>query len=166
MTHIIRSIEVQDLPQTYDMLNDLMRHENTGNPLKLTLARMKQELFGPKADWYGFVAAQGTEIIGVCLYSFANTSRPMNSTPLIYIDDLYVHPKYRRLKIAKSLIEEVSKIARQSHISRIELWCVKSNSHGQNFYQNIGAKKLDHIDVFRLDVDKLDLPENPYAEKN
>ncbi len=154
MTHIIRPIEIQDLPQAYGLLNDLVRHENIGNPLKLTLEHMEQELFAPNADWDGLVAAKDTEIIGICFYSFANTSRPMNSTPLIYIDDLYVHPKYRRQNIAKNLLKEITKIARQSHISRIELWCVKTNSHGQNFYQKIGAKKLEHIDVFRLNVDK------------
>ncbi len=155
MHPVIRPIEVQDLPQAYSLLVDLVRYENSGKPLKLTLERMEQELFGPKADWHGLVCVQNTDVLGLCCYSFANTSRPMHSTPLIYIDDLYVHPNYRRLGIGEQLLQELDKIAHQSRIARIELWCLKHNVSGQNFYQKLGAKKLDHIDVYRFDVDKL-----------
>ena len=154
MTHIIRPIEMQDLPQAFGLLKDLIRQENIGRPLKMTLELMGQELFAPNATWYGLVAAQDTEIIGLCLYSIAHTSRPLNPTPLIQIDDFYVHPNFRRQKIGEKLIESLTKIAHQSGISRIELWCVKNNNMGQSFYQKMGAQKLDHIDVYRFNLDQ------------
>ena len=154
MKYTIRSIEVQDLPQAFNMLKDLIHLENIGRPLTMTLELMGQELFAPNATWHGLVAAKDTEIIGLCLYSIANTSRPLNPTPLIQIDDLYVHPNFRRQTIGEKLIEALTKIAHQSGISRIELWCVKNNDTGQNFYQKMGAQKLSHIDVYRFSLDQ------------
>lgn len=153
MNYTIRPIEVQDLPQAYVLLGDLIRHENLGKPLHMTLERMNHELFGPNADWYGLVAVRDSELLGFCMYTIANTSRPLNATPQIQIDDLYIQPQYRRQKIGEELIKELTKIAHKRNISRIELWCVKQNNFGQSFYKDLGAKKLDHIDVFRFELD-------------
>ena len=158
MAPIIRSIEPQDLPQAYSLIEDLIRHENVGRPLQLTLESMDRALFHPNADWHGLVAAQNTELIGICFYSFANTSRLLNPTPLIYIDAFYIHSKYRKRGIGEQLFKELGKIAHESQIARIELCCLKHNNIGQNFYQKLGIEKLNHIDVFRFDVNKL-IPE-------
>jgi ribosomal protein S18 acetylase RimI-like enzyme len=153
MNYTIRPIEIQDLPQAYSLLCDLISQENLGKPLKMTIERMRNELFGPTPDWYGLVAAQDKELLGFCMYTISNTSRPLNPTPQIQIDDLYIQPQYRRQKIGENFIKELTKIALERHISRIELWCVKENALGQAFYKDLGARKLDHIDVFRFELD-------------
>jgi|GEM_PF-2524531 len=155
MNYIIRIIQPEDIGQVFGQMQALVKHEGLEASFKLTAERMANELFGPLADWQGLVAAQGDIILGFCFYSFANTNRAFNLTPLIQIDDLFVQAKYRGFGIAKNLLQELAKIAYQKKIERIELWCLRSNAEGQAFYQTLKAEKLDFLDVLLLDVAKL-----------
>lgn len=151
----IRPIEQQDVEQVYRLLLDLAQHEKIADRLVVTPDKMKIELFDSIVDWHSEVVVipNGT-IIGFCLYSFANTNRAFNRTPLLNIDDIYVHPEYRTLGIGQKLLQSLSKIAKDKNIERIELWCIKKNMLGQLFYQRNGARKLD-VDVYQLSVQSL-----------
>lgn len=71
---------------------------------------------------------------------------------MIQIDDFYVKPQVRKLKIGHNLIEHLCLIAEKKNIGRLNVWCIKDNIIGQNFYQKIGAQKRDRIDVYSLQV--------------
>lgn len=68
------------------------------------------------------------------------------------MDDLFVDSAFRGQGIAKMLIKKLALIAREHAITRIELWCIKSNDIAQRFYRSLQAEKLDFLDVVRLDV--------------
>jgi ribosomal protein S18 acetylase RimI-like enzyme len=74
---------------------------------------------------------------------------------MIQIDDLYVSPTFRNAKIGQNLIHQLALIAKSKNIGRLNVWCVKDNKQGQNFYQKIGAEKKDFIDVYSIQVTKL-----------
>lgn len=156
MNPTIRPITRQDVPAVYRQLVELVHHEGIADRLKMTQDRMEDELFGPKADWYGLVACQDTEIVGFCLYSYVNTSRVFySSTLLLQINEFYIKPEYQRRGIGQRFLQEVARIAQRAQVSRIELWCLKNNDIAQAFYQKMGFKKLDFLDLLRIDVDKL-----------
>lgn len=154
--HIIRAVNVTDLDQLFNMLVDLVKHEGSFERFKLTRQRLESELFGINADWHCLVAADPSEnLIGFCLYTFANINRAFNVSSMIQIDDLYVSPEFRNAKIGQNLMCQLALVAKNKNIGRLNVWCVKDNVQGQNFYQKIGAEKRDFIDVYSIQVTKL-----------
>ena len=84
--------------------------------------------------------------------TFANINRAFNLTPMIQVDDLYVSPESRNAKIGFNLIYQLAFLAKNKNIGRLNVWCMKDNQQGQNFYQKIGAEKRDFIDVYSIEV--------------
>ncbi len=74
---------------------------------------------------------------------------------MIQIDDLYVHPQFRRAGVGLQLLKEIASIAKINNVGRLNAWCVKDNDIGQNFYQKIGAVKRDFIDIYSIDINQL-----------
>lgn len=153
----IRPVCVADVPVLYLMLIDLVKHEGLLHRFILTETQLQIELFGPKADWNCLVAVIENKLVGFCLYSFANIDRAFNATPMLHIDDLYVSPEHRKSKIGQLLIQALAQIAKDNHIERINVYCVKDNESGQRFYQKIGGKKLDFIDAYKIRLEELTL---------
>ena len=150
----IRSAEVFDLDQLFIMLVDLVKHEGSFERFKLTRERLENELFGTNADWNCLVAVAPNEtLLGFCLYTYANINRAFNLSPMIQVDDLYIRPEVRNAKIGYNLIYQLALIAKDKNIGRLNVWCMKDNTQGQNFYRKIGADKRDFIDVFSIQID-------------
>jgi len=149
----IKPVSKSHLDELFFMLVDLVKHEGLYDRFKLTRERLEDELFGINADWNCLVATDvGDKLVGFCLYTFANINRAFNVSPMIQIDDLYVSPLHRKAKIGHHLIHELATIAKSKNIARLNVWCVKDNEQGQNFYKKIGAEKRDGIDVFSIQV--------------
>lgn len=156
MNFTIRPIKPQEINIVFELLVQLAKHEKIEDRLKLTPERMKKELFGTNADWNCLVVTTfANDIIGFSLFSFANINRSFNKTPLVHIDDIYIEPNYRKMGIGKKLLEAVAKMAIEKGFDRIELWCIKDNFIGQSFYNKLGARKMDFLDVYQFEVSSL-----------
>lgn len=154
--YTIRPVKAIDLDPLFSMLVDLVKHEGSFERFKLTRERLENELFGINADWNGLVAADPCErLLGFCLYTFANINRAFNLSPMIQVDDLYISPEFRNAKIGYNLIYQLALIAKNKNVGRLNVWCMKDNVLGQNFYQKIGAEKRDFIDVYSIQVASL-----------
>lgn len=154
--YTIRTVRVADLDKLFIMLVDLVKHEGSFERFKLTRERLENELFGINADWNCLVAADRHErLLGFCLYTFANINRAFNLSPMIQVDDLYISPEFRNAKIGFNLIYQLALIAQNKNIGRLNVWCMKDNIQGQNFYQKIGAEKRNFIDVYSIQVTNL-----------
>lgn len=152
----IRTVKIGDLDLLFSMLVELVKYEGIYERFKLTRERLEDELFGINADWYCQVAVNSNErLIGFCLYTFANINRAFNTSSMIQIDDLYVHPQFRRAGVGLQLLREVASIAKINNVGRLNAWCVRDNGIGQNFYHKIGAVKRDFIDIYSIDVNSL-----------
>lgn len=156
MSHLIREIEEKDVKQALKLIKDLAEYGNIGELVVITAEVMIRDLFGPKKDWYGFVASDQNNIIdGVCFYAFSNTSRVYNSSPLLQIDGLYIKEEKRGLGLGKILIKKVAEEAMKQGIKRLELWCFKDNQLALDFYDKLGAYVIDSIHVCRLYPEKI-----------
>lgn len=151
--HLTRPAEKADLDLLFAMLQDLVRHEGLADRFKMTRARLEEELFGLHADWHCLIAADlQNNPVAFCLYSIANINRAFNTSPMIQIDDLYVMPEWRQSGIGQNLLLHLARIAESRKIGRINAWCVRDNSQGQNFYNKIGAEKRDFVDIYSIQI--------------
>ena len=64
----------------------------------------------------------------------------MVSTPIMYIEDIYVEEEYRAMGIGKELYQHVQKIAKNKGCKRIELMVWEFNKNALTFYQCMGMK--------------------------
>ncbi|MCL5094663.1 MAG: GNAT family N-acetyltransferase [Candidatus Marsarchaeota archaeon] len=68
-----------------------------------------------------------------------------------YIEELYVHEKYRKMHIGVRLINEAKKLLRARDINTIYFAVGRHMTESQNFYETIGARKSDEI-WFEMDI--------------
>ncbi|MHB9019706.1 MAG: aminoglycoside 6'-N-acetyltransferase [Minisyncoccota bacterium] len=66
-------------------------------------------------------------------------------SPVGYVEGIYVKPKYRKLGIAKSLIEAAEYWAKQSGCRELASDTALDNIDSQKFHKNIGFTKADTI---------------------
>lgn len=79
--------------------------------------------------------------VGYILYFF--TFSASQGKPILYLEDLYVRPEYRRQKIATFLFQHLKTFSKQNDCIRIEWGVLKWNESAQAFYQKVGAELLD-----------------------
>lgn len=150
----IRPTKHHDLDVIYNHACQLATISGTKSPdFILTKTKLEHDLFNSKTNWYGLVAEKNKEIIGSCLYGFVNTNRPFNKTGCLFLDILFVDSEYRNLGIGRLLMKKLTKIAQEKKLSRIELWCMKSNILANEFYIKVGAKQVDLLNVYTINIE-------------
>jgi GNAT superfamily N-acetyltransferase len=98
------------------------------------------------------VAPDG-KIAGMAIYFFTYVA--WIAKPGVCLEDLFVHPQYRRHGYARLLVQEVVKRAKSSGCVRMEWLCYKENHRALNFYASLGAKNLDNLALLRLDKEAM-----------
>ena len=73
----------------------------------------------------------------------------------IYLEDLFVLPKYRKKGYGKLLLKTLAKEVVDNDMGRLEWSCLDWNNPSIEFYESIGAKMLKEWKVFRLTGEKL-----------
>ncbi|QVK19318.1 GNAT family N-acetyltransferase [Mycoplasmatota bacterium] len=71
---------------------------------------------------------------------------------LLYIDELWTIPEYRRHGVAKLLMKEVFKLAKQLDLWRVRLYVGVDNKIARNYYQKMGFNETDHCLTCELNV--------------
>ncbi|KZF23352.1 acyl-CoA N-acyltransferase [Xylona heveae TC161] len=95
------------------------------------------------------------KVAGMALY-FHNYST-WRAAPGIYLEDLFVWPEYRGKGYGKRLLTELAGEVRRVRGARLEWACLKWNKPSLDFYEAIGAKRMDDEWVgLRVDGEKLD----------
>jgi ribosomal protein S18 acetylase RimI-like enzyme len=73
----------------------------------------------------------------------------------LYLEDLYISQKHRKLGAGKTLIKHLANLAVQNKCGRFE-WCVLDwNTTAINFYKSIGAIAQDEWTIYRLSGENL-----------
>ncbi len=76
--------------------------------------------------------------------------------PGIYLEDLFVKPKYRGKGIGTSLLSYLAKVAVERNCGRLEWAVLDWNTPSIEFYKSLDANPLDDWTTFRLTGDSLD----------
>ena len=99
------------------------------------------------------LSAPEGEVAGMALY-FHNYST-WRAKPGIYLEDLYVRPKYRRRGYATLLLKELAKEVQKINGGRLEWACLKWNENALKFYRSQGAATMDEWVGLRVDGENL-----------
>ena len=146
-----------------------IRREEIGILLELirelaVYERMEEELVATEADYAYALFEEGCakavlakldgKAIGYAVY-FRNFSTFLGRSG-IYLEDLYVQPAYRGKGYGKALFTYVGKIAAETGCKRYEWTCLDWNEPSRQFYQKMGAVRMEDWTVHRLTGEALE----------
>jgi len=133
------------------LLNALADYEHLEPPTAEGKKRIVEDIFGRKRVNL-FVAVSGKKQVGYALYFFAYSS--FLARPTLYIEDLFVLDEYRRQGIGLALFRRCAEEAIRQECGRMEWSVLDWNKKAIDFYEGLGARRLNEWQVFRLTRDQ------------
>jgi len=127
----VREGRASDIQPIMKMIKELASFEKY--PVRNSARQMLKD-----RDFFGsFVAERDGELVGYAIYFFAYYTFAGRS---LYLDDIYVKPKYRGRKIGAMLMHEVFKLAKKRGCKRLRLQVLDWNKNAMGFYKRYGGK--------------------------
>lgn len=149
----IRDAVQADLPKIIQFIKDLAEYEKAPNEVVLSISDLEQSLFGTNPQVYCLIAELENEVTGFAVWHL-NYSTWLGKHG-IYLEDLYVDPKYRGQGHGKALLVRLAKICLDRGYPRLQWWVLDWNKSAIDFYHSIGAHAMDEWTVFRVSGNEL-----------
>lgn len=150
----IRDAVQADLPKILQFIKDLAEYEKAPNEVVLSISDLEQSLFGVNPQVYCLIAELENEVTGFAVWHL-NYSTWLGKHG-IYLEDLYVDPKYRGQGHGKALLRKLAQICVERGYKRLQWWVLDWNQSAIDFYKSIGAEPMDQWTVFRVSGSSLE----------
>ncbi len=147
MDIVYRKAEKKDIPAMLSLIKELAAYEHLENEAKATVEDFEKWMFEDKKV-FAFVADINGETAGMAIY-FYNFSTWLGKCG-IYLEDLYVKEKYRKLGMGKGLLKCLARVCAEEGLGRLEWACLDWNKPSIDFYLSLGAVPMDEWTVYRL----------------
>ncbi len=103
--------------------------------------------------WYcRFIEDKNIQIIGLVELSSRNIVDGCLSSPVAYLEGLYLKPEYREKGLGKEVIKIILNWCREEGFSELATDTELTNIKAQNFYKTIGFQETDRVVEFRIEV--------------
>jgi len=150
----IRKAESKDADIILALIKELAIYEKAEHEVQTSADEIRETLFGKNSKAAAFIAeTDDKEVVAYAVY-FYNYSTWLGKNG-IYLEDIYVTPKYRRQGIGRALLQQLASLAVKENCGRFEWAVLDWNTPAIEFYQSLGAKPQDEWTVYRLSGNKL-----------
>jgi GNAT superfamily N-acetyltransferase len=149
----IAAARVADVELIVELIRELAEFERLADEVRIQPDDLRQHLFGARPYAEALIAWAGTEPSGFALY-FHNYST-FAGRPGIYLEDLYVRPRYRGQGHGEALLRHLARTAVERGCGRLEWSVLDWNQRAIDFYRKLGAVPMDEWTVFRVSGDPL-----------
>lgn len=147
---MIRRATPADIPALVQLVHDLAEYEKAPQECTLTAEQLEVALFGPAPALFAHVAdGPGDSGVLGCAIWFLNFST-WDGVHGIYLEDLYVKPEARGLRMGRDLLAALAREAVEQGYSRVSWSVLNWNQPSIDFYQAIGADAQDEWTGYRL----------------
>lgn len=154
MAVTIRPAEPRDLPVIVQYIHDLAKFEKAPDEVDLSPADLESSLFGLNPQVYCLISESDEKATGFAIWHL-NYSTWLGKHG-IYLEDLYVDPKFRGLGHGKALLRKLAQICIENGYKRLQWWVLDWNESAIDFYKSIGAQPMDQWTVFRVSGSSLE----------
>jgi len=134
----IHAAKKEDVNDIHILLKELAMDMGMDKKMISTIDDLLKYGFTEDRRFYVLLAKCEKKSIGLCLYFFTFSS--WMGTLGIFIQDLFVTKKYRKLDIGKKLLHEVVAQNEQQEITHILLNVDHNNTEAKKFYEKIGFR--------------------------
>jgi GNAT superfamily N-acetyltransferase len=146
----IQEATEKDLPLILKLIKDLAAYEKL--PLVTTEEILRDSLFRKRAA-ETFIAYADDEPAGYAM--FFQTFSTFLGVPGMYLEDIFVEPRFRRLGIGRMLLTHLARIAVERGYGRVDWTVLDWNTSAIDFYRGLGATLMDDWKLCRLTGDPL-----------
>ena len=136
-----------DLPVILQLINGLAEYERLAHAVVASEDVLRESLFIKRAAEV-VIGYAGDEPAGFAV--FFQTFSTFLGVPGMYLEDLFVAPKWRRQGLGRQLLAHLARIASERGYGRVEWSVLDWNEPAINFYKALGATPMDEWTVFRL----------------
>jgi GNAT superfamily N-acetyltransferase len=153
MSFQIRDATPADIDAIYDYIHALAEYEKAPEEAVLSKSDLSQSLFGQSPQVYCLLSVQDEQVTGIAIWHL-NYSTWLGKHG-IYLEDLFVDPKFRGQGHGKALLVRLAQICVERGYPRFSWWVLDWNKPSIDFYESLGAKAMDEWTVFRVSGDAL-----------
>ena len=135
------------MPLILEFIKGLAEYEKMSDEVVATEEILDEWLFDKEKAEVIFAIAEGEEV-GFALF-FHNFSTFLGRAG-IYLEDLFVKPKYRGNGYGKAILKRLAQIAVERGCGRLEWSCLDWNQPSIDFYLSLGATPMSGWTGYRL----------------
>jgi len=144
----IRRATKEDGAALITLIESLALYEKLAPPDAAATKRLLGDMNAEHPKFEAILAEEEGKAVGYAI--IFETYSSFAALPVLYLEDLFVLPAFRKQKIGLELFRALVREARRRGCCRIE-WVVLSwNEPAISFYKRIGAVRLDEWETFRL----------------
>ncbi len=147
-THI-RPATINDVPVILDFIRQLAEYEKLAHEVVATEDHLRQHLFGdsPKAEVI-IASNDAGQDVGFALFFYKYST--FLGLPSLHLEDLFVSPNARGAGHGKKLLANLAKLTVERGCGRLEWVVLDWNQPAIEFYERLGARRLEDWQIFRL----------------
>ncbi len=144
----IRRATADDVPTILRLIRELAEFERLSHEMVASEDLLRETLFGTRPGAEVVIAEANDEVSGFALF-FPNFSTFLGR-PGLYLEDLYVRPKFRGQGHGEQLLRHLAGLCVERNYGRLEWSVLDWNQRAIDFYKALGAKPMDDWTVFRV----------------
>lgn len=142
------------VPLILYFIRQLAEYEKLLDKVTADEARIEESLFGERPCAEVLIGYLGDEPAGFAI--FFSTYSTFLGKPGIYLEDLFVEPKFRGAGVGKALLVHLAKLVRERGGARLEWSVLNWNEPAIQFYKSLGAAAQDAWTMYRVTGENLD----------
>ncbi len=148
----IRAAREEDAELLFGLILELATYEKLADQVVGDAATLRRSLFEQGAA-EALIVERGGEAVGYAI--FFTTFSTFETRSGVWLEDIYVRPEQRRGGIGLALMEHLAALALERGHVRLE-WCALTwNQPALEFYDRLGARRLDEWRTLRLERDDM-----------
>lgn len=146
----IRPASEDDAELLFGLILELATYEKLADQVAGDAETLRHSLFDQRAA-EALIVERGGEAVGYAI--FFTTFSTFETRSGIWLEDIYVRPEQRRGGVGLAVMEHLAGLALDRGHVRLE-WCALTwNEPALEFYDRLGARRLDEWRTLRLERD-------------
>jgi GNAT superfamily N-acetyltransferase len=150
----IRPATEADVQLLFDLILELASYEKMADEVAGDAEVLRRSLFEEKAAEALLLETADGEAVGYAI--FFTTFSTFECRSGIWLEDVYVRPEHRRGGIGRLVMEHLANLALERGHVRLDWVALDWNEPALNFYEQIGARRLDDWKLLRLEKDGIE----------
>ncbi len=150
---IIRDAVATDVPEILAMIRELADYERLSHQVLATAESLAASLFGPNPCAQAMIAEIEGQPAGYAMFFY--TFSTFVGKRGLFVEDVFVRPRYRRKGIGREFFRRLAQRAVQRNCGRMEFSVLDWNKPALDFYQSLGAAALTDWTIHRFTGESL-----------
>lgn len=137
-----------DVPLLLSLIKELAEVEKLPYEVTVTAEDLRKNLFGKHKSAEALLVYMADKVAGYAV--FYQTFATATGRPGLHLDDLYIRSEFQGRGIGKKMLRHLASLVKHRDWARFEWWVLDSNDKAIGFYENIGARELEELHIYRL----------------